>query len=101
MVISSKHDAVLMASVMTMAGWVTTGFGHPDNYAFCSEEFCLPKDYHIAQPPFPVDGSPIKVGVDFDIFEITRINDKEFLVEVLMEMTVVWAEPRLWTPDKN
>ena len=52
------------------------------NYTECSRDFCLTPDYDSMVPPLPEDGSPLSLMVHFDITQIIKTDDIEFMVNI-------------------
>ena len=70
-----------------------------DNYSICAGKFCLPKNYDPLTLPTPQTNSDIlDIGMDFDIIEISEVDDKEFTVSLNMYLGVYWQDLRLTGP---
>ncbi|XP_064100969.1 glycine receptor subunit alpha-2-like [Macrobrachium nipponense] len=55
----------------------------------------LPPDYDVSEAPFPKDGSPIAVGIGWNIKGILEVNFREMTILASMYLRVRWEEPRL------
>ena len=64
-------------------------------YLKCSENYCLPLDYDKGDLPPRNKNQPLQVAVEFEIIHFSRIQDKEFWMEVVMWLSIYWDEPRL------
>lgn len=41
------------------------------------------------------DGQPLNIAIGFDNFEILKIDDRDFTVEINAYLIVKWKEPRV------
>ena len=60
----------------------------------CFDTFCLPLDYNKLSRPYEEFGAT-KVGIDFNISQISEIDDNRFTMTLLMYLGMTWNESRL------
>ena len=97
--VSSKADPItekiMCKLLVTLCFIVTHNTLTSCQYLKCSENFCLPLDYDKGDLPPRNKNQPLQVAVEFEIIHFSRIQDKEFWMEVVMWLALYWDEPRL------
>ena len=68
------------------------------NTQYCSidDMFCIPANYSKFNPPLNPPGEPpAEVQIGLDNFEILKIDDREFTIEINAYFIVKWRDKRI------
>ncbi|XP_040563725.1 gamma-aminobutyric acid receptor subunit alpha-2 isoform X4 [Lepeophtheirus salmonis] len=70
--------------------------------------WCIPRNYHKEKPPFVGNGrsrfgthNKLKLIFNFDVREISEVDDKSQTLSIPMYFSVAWKEPRLWINETD
>eukprot|EP00095_Tigriopus_kingsejongensis_P000172 maker-scaffold487_size158652-snap-gene-0.40 protein:Tk00172 transcript:maker-scaffold487_size158652-snap-gene-0.40-mRNA-1 annotation:"gamma-aminobutyric acid receptor subunit delta-like" len=66
--------------------------------------WCLPKTYTMERPPFldkQISDQRLELKFNFDIREISEINDRYQTVSIPMYFSIAWPEQRLWINETH
>ena len=69
--------------------------GYKEEHLICSRQFCLPKGYDRIQLPPTPNSEPLDVEIEFDIVQFTAVDDRNFRVDFVTYMSMLWEEPRI------
>ena len=87
--------SILLAQALAVNCSVLT---QPGDYPICSHEFCLPNDYQKFDLPrgnITENPEAVNVQTEFQLNQVSEINDLGFWVDVGLYITMEWEEPRL------
>ena len=66
-----------------------------NDFLVCSRQFCLPSDYNKVELPPTPNKEPVKVSTGFHILQYTSVDDRNFIINMVMYMILTWDEPRI------
>ena len=66
-----------------------------NDFLVCSRQFCLPSNYNKVELPPTPNKEPVKVSTGFHILQYTSVDDRNFIINMVMYMTLTWDEPRI------
>ena len=65
-------------------------------YCSIDDMFCIPANYSKFNPPLNPPGEPpAEVQIGLDNFEILKIDDREFTIEINAYFIVKWRDKRI------
>ena len=71
-------------------------------YCSIDDMFCIPANYSKFNPPLNPPGEPpAEVQIGLDNFEILKIDDREFTIEINAYFIVKWRDKRIEVTRRN
>ena len=89
----------IIKKVILIASWLvvaSTDDYKNQSYLICTKKYCLPKDYNKATlPPAGPKGYPLEIKLNYHVTQVTKVDDKEYQLHLLLYLMVIWNESRL------